>query len=92
VWYSEQFAESHPEQVEAMQENRVKTVTSQVLFHSLCDMAGLQEVTDQRKSIASSMLESQQEVRVLNGKAEIRTFTPSAMTAESPTNHLLITY
>lgn len=76
VWYSEKFAERHPEQVAAMKENRRKTVTSQVLFHSLCDMAGLEEVADKRKSLLSGQLESQEEVRVLNGKAEITTFRP----------------
>ena len=76
VWYSEKFAERHPEQVAAMKENRRKTVTSQVLFHSLCDMAGLEEGADKRKSLLSWQLESQEEVRVLNGKAEITTFKP----------------
>ena len=76
VWYSDQFAERHAEQVEAMKNNRSKTVTSQVLFHSLCDMAGLEEVTDKRKSLLSPLLESQKEVHVINGRAEITTFRP----------------
>jgi glucan phosphoethanolaminetransferase (alkaline phosphatase superfamily) len=71
VWYSDTFQRWYPEKVQALQANRDKTVTSQVIFHSLCDMAGLNEVVNEHYSLLSDSLEVQDSVFVLNGKGEI---------------------
>lgn len=71
VWYSGAFQRRYPQKVQALQANRDKTVTSQVLFHTICDMAGLNEVVDAHYSLLSDSLVSQDSVFMLNGKGEI---------------------
>lgn len=71
VWYSDVFQQRYPNKVRALETNKDKLVTSQVLFHTLCDMADLQEVVDTRYSLLSDSLEAQESVFMLNGKGEI---------------------
>lgn len=71
VWYSDEFQKRYPEKIAALRTNKDKQISSQVLFHTFCDMADLQEVVDQRYSLLSDSLEEQESVFVLNGKGEI---------------------
>lgn len=71
VWYSSRFQDRYPEKVAAMKANRDKRITDQVLFHTLCDMAQLQEVAENRYCLTSDSLEDQTDIRVLNGKGEL---------------------
>jgi len=71
VWYSDVFQQRYPNKVRALETNKDKLITSQVLFHTLCDMADLQEVVDTRYSLLSDSLEAQESVFMLNGKGEI---------------------
>lgn len=41
IWYSEKYKECHPQSVSALASNRSKLVNSDVLFHSLLDMASV---------------------------------------------------
>ncbi len=70
VWYSDSFKERYPDKVVALQANKDKQVSSQVLFHTLCDMVNLQEVVDSHYSLFSDSLTEVSSVRVLNGKGE----------------------
>ena len=71
VWYSDAFLQRYPNKISALKANRDKRITSQVLFHTLCDMADLREVVDARYSLLSDSLEAQDSIFVLNGKGEI---------------------
>ena len=70
VWYSNRFREKYPEKVRALEANRTKQVTSQVLFHTLCDLGNLREVIDYHYSLLSDSLAEVSPVVVLNGKGE----------------------
>ena len=70
VWYSDSFKERYPDKVVALQANKDKQVSSQVLFHTLCDMVNLQEVVDSHYCLFSDSLTEVSSVRVLNGKGE----------------------
>ena len=70
VWYSDSFKERYPDKVVALQANKDKQVSSQVLFHTLCDMVNLQEVVDSHYCLFSDSLTGVSSVRVLNGKGE----------------------
>lgn len=71
VWYSDSFKERYPDKVVALQANKDKQVSSQVLFHTLCDMVNLQEVVDSHYCLFSDSLTEVSSVRVLNGKGEL---------------------
>ena len=71
AWYSDAFQQRYPDKTAALQSNKDKRVTAQVLFHTLCDMADLQEIVDKRYSLLSDSLEAQDPIFVLNGKGEI---------------------
>lgn len=71
VWYSDQYKKQNQERIAALYSNKDKQVTSQVLFHSMCDMAGINEVVDARYSIFSDSLEEDTSLLVLNGKGEV---------------------
>lgn len=70
VWYSDSFKERYPDKVVALQANKDKQVSSQVLFHTLCDMVNLQEVVDSHYCLFSDSLTEVSSIRVLNGKGE----------------------
>ena len=70
VWYSNLFEDKYPDKVAALKANQSKQVTSQVLFHTLCDLANLYEVIDDHYSLLSDSLTNMQSIKVLNGKDE----------------------
>ncbi len=71
VWYSDSFQKRYPEKVEALKNNRNKKLSSKVIFHTLCDMANLYEITDRHNSLLSDSLVEQKSIKVLNGKGEL---------------------
>lgn len=71
VWYSDLFKEKYPNKTVALQANRNKQVSSQVLFHTLCDLVNLHEVVDCHYSLFSDSLTETRPIRVLNGKGEV---------------------
>ena len=71
VWYSDSFKERYPDKVVALQANKDKQVSSQVLFHTLCDMVNLHEVVESHYSLFSDSLTEMHSIRVLNGKGEL---------------------
>lgn len=71
VWYSDKYQEKYPNKVKALIKNKDKRVTSKVLFYTLCDMADLQEVVDNRYNLMSDSLSEEETIRVLNGRGEI---------------------
>ena len=71
VWYSDAFQQKYPAKVAALNANKDKQVTSQVLFYTLCDVAGLDEVVDPRHSLLSDSLEEESSLRIINGKGEL---------------------
>lgn len=72
VWYSEEYAMSHADKVAAMRRNRSVPVSSQVVFYSLLDMAGLSEAVDSTHSICSPALQAQPVVPMLNGEGKVQ--------------------
>lgn len=71
VWFSDEFQQRYPEKVVALKANKDKQLSARVLFYTLCDMADLKEVVNERYSLFSDSLEAQESICVLNGKGEI---------------------
>lgn len=71
IWYSDEYASLHPDKVHCLQANRSVPITSQTVFYSLADMAGLSEVVIPQYSICSDSLHAQREVYVLDGTGQV---------------------
>lgn len=76
VWYSDEYANIHPDKVTAMLKNKSTPCSSQVVFYSLCDMTDIYEVVKPEYSICSDNLQPQREIPVMDGRGEVVAFTP----------------
>ncbi|MCR5049902.1 MAG: phosphoethanolamine transferase [Paludibacteraceae bacterium] len=75
VWYSDEYAETHPEKVQAMIENKDTPVSSDVVFYSLLDAAGICDIVDSTRSICSPYLVSQDSILVITGSGSTEWMT-----------------
>ena len=71
IWYSDEYREKHNDKIENLRANKNKTQTTEVVFSTLLDMVGIEEVVDSTRSLCSSYLESRDSFYVLNGLGEI---------------------
>lgn len=86
VWYSDSYAELHPDKVQQIAANRNTPVTSQVVFHSLLDIAGIGSIVDSTRSICSPCLQPQDTITVLSGGGQLTDFIISEhKTTNQPT-------
>jgi glucan phosphoethanolaminetransferase (alkaline phosphatase superfamily) len=67
IWYSDQYAAAYPQKVENLKQNKTRAVSSNVVFSSMLDMAGVTEVVDSTKSICSPCLQSIDSLWVMDG-------------------------
>lgn len=76
VWYSQEYAQAHPDKITTIQKNKSVPVTSHVVFYSLLDMADLHEVVKPEYSICSDSLQPQRKISVIDGRGDVVSFTP----------------
>lgn len=74
VWCSNEYKSAHNNQYMAMELNKDKKCSSNVVFSSLLDMVGIKECVDSSMSICSSLLHSCDTIEVLNGAGEVVKF------------------
>jgi glucan phosphoethanolaminetransferase (alkaline phosphatase superfamily) len=67
VWYSDSYANLYPDKVKQMRANSNAHVSSQVVFHSLLDLADIQQIVDSTHSVCSPYLQSTDTIMVLTG-------------------------
>ena len=70
VWYSDEYASKNLDKVARMKNNVTKTISSDVIFYSLLDIAGIEEVVDSTKSFSSTYLQPIDSLWVLDGRGE----------------------
>lgn len=75
VWYSDEYAQAYPEKVKALQQNKTTPVSSDVVFYSLLDIAGIQDCIDSARSVCSVSLASQDTIYVHSGAGTIEPIT-----------------
>lgn len=68
VWYSDEYASENPQKVSNIKANTSKPISSDVVFYSMLDMAGIKEVVDSTKSISSEYLQPIDSLWVLDGE------------------------
>ena len=74
VWYSNEYKVSYPEKVNAMQQNKTTPISSDVVFYSMLDIAGIEDVVDSTRSICSPFLQTCDSFPVITGSGTVATF------------------
>lgn len=72
VWYSDEYQLNNSQKVENIKQNKAKTISSDAIFYSILDIAGIKEVTDSTKSIGSEYLQPIDSVWVFNGQGKTK--------------------
>ena len=72
VWYSDEYQLNNSQKVENIKKNKAKTISSDAIFYSMLDIAGIKEVTDSTKSICSEYLQPIDSVWVFNGQGKTK--------------------
>lgn len=67
VWYSDEYKANYPEKVKTMLQNKTTPVSSDVVFYSLLDAAGIDDIVDSTRSICSPYLEAQDTITIITG-------------------------
>lgn len=75
VWYSDEYKKLHPEKVQNLLQNKVKPMSSDVIFNSLMDLAGIEDIVDSTKSICSSCLTAADTIHMMIGNGVIKSMT-----------------
>ena len=71
IWYSDEYAALYPDKIEAMRQNKTTPVSSDVVFYSMLDLAGIEGVVDYTRSVASPYLLPMDTVWVQKGTGSI---------------------
>ena len=71
IWYSDEYAAAKPEKVAAMRQNKTTPVSSDVVFYSLLDLAGIEDIVDSTRSICSPALLPQDTIWVTTGSGAV---------------------
>ena len=71
VWYSDEYMELYPEKVQAIQQNKTTPVSSNVVFYSLLDLAGIDDIVDYTQSICSPSLVPVDTIWVFTGSGAV---------------------
>lgn len=74
VWYSDEYEAQNPQKVAAMWQNKATPVSSDVVFYSLLDIAGIEDIVDSTRSICSPNLKSTDTIWVQTGSGEVLPF------------------
>lgn len=70
VWCSEEYTARYPDKVAALNSNRHKPVSSDVVFYSLLDLAGVSALVDSTRSLCSPALLPMDTIRVITGSGQ----------------------
>lgn len=70
VWYSDEYAARYPQKVAAMTANKTTPVSSDVVFYSMLDIAGIEDIVDSTRSICSPSLVAVDTICVHLGSGE----------------------
>lgn len=71
IWYSDEYAARYPQKVATMTANKSKLIASDVMFHSLLDLAGITALVDSTKSFCSPYLQERDTIYVMTGSGEV---------------------
>lgn len=75
IWYSDEYAALYPDKVKVMQQNKNTPVSSDVIFYSMLDLAGIEgDIVDSSRSIASPSLVPVDTVWVHTGSGSVEPF------------------
>lgn len=72
IWYSEEYATLYPQKVQAMQQNKTTPVSSDVVFYSMLDMAGINNIVDSTRCISSPYLQRMDTFYIITGMGDIK--------------------
>lgn len=71
VWYSDEYAALYPDKVQEIQNNKTTPVSSDVIFYSMLDLAGIDDIVDSTRSICSSCLIPMDTIWVHTGSGNV---------------------
>ena len=71
IWYSNEYAALYPDKIEAMRHNKTTPVSSDVVFYSMLDIAGIEGIVDSTRSVASPYLLPMDSVWVYKGTGSV---------------------
>ena len=74
VWYSDEYAACYPEKVKTIEQNKTTPVSSDVVFYSMLDIAGIENGIDSTRSICSPALLACDTVWVHTGAGTVEPF------------------
>ena len=72
VWYSDEYAALYPEKTKALQANKEKQISSDVIFYSMADLAGIESIVEATRSIGSPRLVNADSVVVHLGSGAMK--------------------
>lgn len=72
IWLSEEYKTAYPDKVLALKGNLQKQEQSDVLFYTLADLGGLNELVVPEKSLFSSELQQQDTIRMITGSGDVK--------------------
>ena len=72
VWYSDEYLLLNPKKVENIKNNKNKSISSDVIFYSMLDVADIKGVIDSTKSFCSEYLQPVDSMWVFNGYGDLQ--------------------
>lgn len=86
VWYSDEYATLYPDKIRAMKSNITKSISSDAVFYSLLDLAGIDD-TESLRSICSTSLQSMDSIWIQTGSGEAKKISIHSLKQEYETLH-----
>ena len=71
VWYSDEYKALYPDKVQAMHQNKTTPISSDVVFYSMLDIAGIEDIVDSTRSICSPSLVPMDTIWVFTGSGSV---------------------
>lgn len=71
IWYSNQYQSKYPDKISHIKQNKAKRLSSDVIFYSMADLAGITELVDSTKSICSPHLQTVDSMWVFDGSGKV---------------------
>lgn len=71
VWYSDEYEAQYPQKVATMWLNKTKPISSDVIFYSLLDIVGIEDIVDSTRSICSPSLVAMDTIWVHTGSGAV---------------------
>ena len=71
IWFSDEYEELYPQKVANMWKNKSTPVSSDVVFYSMLDIAGIEDIVDSTRSICSPLLAPMDTIWVHTGSSSV---------------------